>query len=153
MGLITTLVIGASVFWGGSKLLDALGTKKAGNNLISEFSTVKWKTPTGGCVNFDVKVKHTNPTSVALNIEKLNLNLSIAGYPVGKVSQANKQTIPANGSIRHTYRLKSEKWTGLLSTFFTILLMGDIPNKIKLNGSITANGFTTDISTNLPLKK
>ena len=153
MGIFSTLLIGSGLVFGTGKLLDALATKEAGDNLQSDFSTVKWKQPTGGRANFDVKVKHTNPTGGPLSLDKLDLKLKVSGYTVGKIGQQQVQAIPANSTVTHTYRFQSDKWTGLFSTFFKMLLSGNIPEKVNLSGSITANGYSTDINTDLPLKK
>lgn len=153
MGIVAILAIGTGVVFGAGKLFDALGTASAAKNLDTSFSGVKWRTPTGGRANFDVSVNHTNPTASKLTIENLDLKLSIAGFPVGTLKQATPQAIPANSTVKHTYRLQSEKWTNLTGTLFQMLLFGEIPDKITLIGSISANGFTTDLNTNLPLTK
>lgn len=149
------LKVGAAVaaLFTFSFLRDALKTKEAGDKLVSEIDSIKWKGIKNSKAHLDLNFKHTNPTNKDLKFDFIFLDIMAADSKIAAIrEQALNKTIAKNGVTVHTMKLEIPLLS-LALPLFKALTSGKLPETVKVVGHVKVNDYITEYNEVYLLKK
>jgi len=151
MGAVGKILIGAVVVGGVIYTVDAMQTKKAGDQLKIDIENIVYQGIKNSKAYFDLVFNYTNPTNKKLNFDYVFLDVFIGGYPVAKIREDHLgKVIPAN-SVSKVLLTSSTSLLMLGFNVLQLLMTKNIPDKVLITGDIRVNNYSVPYNASYPL--
>jgi hypothetical protein len=150
--MILNAIILIGIVVGISYVAKGVSTQAAGDKLKSDIDGLKWRGISNGKIKLDLIFQHANPTSTALPIDFIFLDIFISDKKFASIRQDSLNfKIPANKVINQTISIEVPLTQVGLSVG-QLIIAGKIPENATVTGSIKVNGFVTEYNKIIPIK-